>query len=121
MTKWLYDLQQCPAQSCRKGWIQLTGPLLATFYQCLCSFQERLDPIDWATYEPYVWANEAAIRPRTAVLYGLLTRLGQQGMEPVSRGAPPGEANVMAVAKQVPAAITSTLSRYRTLHALSSS
>ena len=38
-----------------------------------------------------------------AVLYGLLTRLGQQAMEPVSRGAPPGEANVMAVAKQVPA------------------
>ncbi len=63
--------------------------------------QERLDPIDWATYEPYVWANEAALRPRTAVLYGLLTRLGQQGMQPVSRGAPPGEANVMAVAKQV--------------------
>ena len=63
--------------------------------------QERLDPIDWATYEPYVWANEAVLRPRTAVLYGLLTRLGQQGMEPVSRGAPPGEANVMAVAKQV--------------------
>lgn len=41
------------------------------------------------------------MRPRMAVLYGLLTRLGHQGMEPVSRGAPPGEANVMAVAKQV--------------------
>lgn len=66
------------------------------------SLQERLDPIDWATYEPYVWANEAALRPRTAVLYGLLTRLGQQAMAPVARGAPPGEANVMAVAKQVP-------------------
>ena len=66
------------------------------------SLQERLDPIDWATYEPYVWANEAALRPRTAVLYGLLTRLGQQVMAPVARGAPPGEANVMAVAKQVP-------------------
>jgi hypothetical protein len=66
------------------------------------SLQERLDPIDWATYEPYVWANEAALRPRTSVLYGLLTRLGQQGMDPIARGAPPGEANVMAVAKQVP-------------------
>ena len=65
------------------------------------SLQERLDPIDWATYEPYVWANEAVLRPRTSVLYGLLTRLGQQGMAPVARGAPPGEANVMAVAKQV--------------------
>ena len=43
------------------------------------------------------------MRPRMAVLYGLLTRLGQKGMEPVSRGAPPGEANVMAVAKQVQA------------------
>ena len=69
---------------------------------CDTAVQERLDPIDWATYEPYVWANEAAVRPRMAVLFGLLTRLGQQGMEPVSRGAPPGEANVMAVAKQVP-------------------
>ena len=65
------------------------------------TLQERLDPIDWATYEPFVWAYEAALRPRTAVLYGLLTRLGLQGMQPVSRGAPPGEANVIAVAKQV--------------------
>ena len=37
--------------------------------------QERLDPIDWATYEPYLWANEAAFCRRSAVLFGALTRL----------------------------------------------
>ena len=37
--------------------------------------QERLDPIDWATYEPYLWANETAFCRRSAVLFGALTRL----------------------------------------------
>ena len=36
------------------------------------SLQARLDPIDWATYEPYLWANEAAQYGRCAVLLGSL-------------------------------------------------
>lgn len=69
--------------------------------------QERLDPIDWATYEPYLWANEAALRPRTAILFGPITRLARSdGTSSASappalgRGAPAGEANVMAAAPQ---------------------
>ena len=72
--------------------------------------QERLDPIDWATYEPYLWANEAAVRPRTAVLYGPIARLaraegyGSGSAAPAlgRGGAPAGEANVMAAATQAP-------------------
>jgi hypothetical protein len=52
--------------------------------------QERLDPIDWATYEPHLWANEAAVRPRTAVLFGSLTRLVQTVPQSVGRAAPSG-------------------------------
>ncbi len=37
--------------------------------------QARLDPIDWATYEPYLWANEAATYGRCAVLLGSLMQL----------------------------------------------
>ncbi|CAL8464776.1 g4311 [Coccomyxa elongata] len=77
------------------------------------SLQERLDPIDWATYEPYLWANEASMRPRTAVLYGLIARLARaEGYGSGSAtaaapalgrgGAPAGEANVMAAAPQAP-------------------
>ena len=71
--------------------------------------QERLDPIDWATYEPYLWANEAAQQPRTAVLFGALTRLNSArpsaGKPPSAArapGGPPGEANVMALGPPAP-------------------
>ena len=71
--------------------------------------QERLDPIDWATYEPYLWANEAAQQPRTAVLFGALTRLSGArpsigAAPPAARapGGPPGEANVMALGPPAP-------------------
>ena len=40
-----------------------------------CAWQARLDPIDWATYEPYLWANEAATYGRCAVLLGSLMQL----------------------------------------------
>lgn len=82
--------------------------------ECFLSLvQERLDPIDWATYEPYLWANEAAMRPRTAVLYGPIARLaraegyGSGSMTAAAPalgrgGAPAGEANVMAAAPQAP-------------------
>lgn len=37
--------------------------------------QDRLDPIDWATYEPHLWANAAHFYQRTSTLLGLLTQL----------------------------------------------
>jgi len=51
--------------------------------------QERLDPIDWATYEPYLWANEAAFCRRSAVLFGALTRLSASPPQARPRPSPP--------------------------------
>lgn len=39
------------------------------------SLQERLDPIDWATYEAYLWRNEATCYHRCSVLFGALFQL----------------------------------------------
>ena len=36
---------------------------------------ERLDPIDWATYEPYLWGNAARCYQRSAVLLGSLVQV----------------------------------------------
>ena len=46
----------------------------------------RLDPIDWATYEPYLWQNVATFCHRTATLFGSLTLLNKRpsGVRPVS-------------------------------------
>ena len=38
----------------------------------------RLDPIDWATYEPYLWQNVATFGHRTASLFGSLTLLNKR-------------------------------------------
>ena len=36
------------------------------------ALQEQLDPIDWATYEPHLWANVARFSQRAATLFGSL-------------------------------------------------
>ena len=32
----------------------------------------QLDPIDWATYEPYLWGNEATFYQRAGTLFGII-------------------------------------------------
>jgi len=39
---------------------------------------EELDPIDWATYESFLWRNERRAYHRCAVLLGLFTQLHRQ-------------------------------------------
>ena len=99
--------------SCRKRITFEVGKLTTRGFPCMTTrvpvprAQERLDPIDWATYEPYLWANEAAQQPRTAVLFGALTRLSGARPSATSAaarapGGPPGEANVMALGPPAP-------------------
>ena len=40
-----------------------------------CRPQDRLDPIDWATYEPYFWGNVQRHMQRTSILFGTLMQL----------------------------------------------
>lgn len=44
--------------------------------------QDRLDPIDWATYEPYFWSNAQRYAARVSVLFGSLMQLQRAGAEP---------------------------------------
>lgn len=58
-------------------------PGKASLTPSACSLcKDRLDPIDWATYEPYLWVKEAAYYQRCAVLVGSLSHL-----HPVHTGA----------------------------------
>ncbi|KAK9138998.1 hypothetical protein Sjap_009592 [Stephania japonica] len=45
------------------------------FMDLINSLSQRLDPIDWATYEPYLWENEKQAYLRHAVLYGFFIQL----------------------------------------------
>ena len=56
------------------------------FQSLEASLSSQLDPIDWATYEPYLWANEATYYQRAATLFGALLqtqRLHTQVMIPI--------------------------------------
>jgi hypothetical protein len=47
----------------------------------------RLDPIDWATYEPYLWSNTQKYYQRVAVLLGTLIQLHRVHPEAAGRWA----------------------------------
>lgn len=42
------------------------------FQSLEASLSSQLDPIDWATYEPYLWSNEATYYQRASTLFGAL-------------------------------------------------
>ncbi|KAJ0963141.1 hypothetical protein J5N97_028263 [Dioscorea zingiberensis] len=46
---------------------------------------QRLDPIDWAIYEPYLWENEKQSYKRYAVLFGFLVQLNRLYTETVQK------------------------------------
>ncbi|XP_042424582.1 conserved oligomeric Golgi complex subunit 1-like [Zingiber officinale] len=48
-----------------------------TISKLINSFSQRLDPIDWATYEPYLWENEKQSYKRYSVLFGFLVQLNR--------------------------------------------
>ncbi|KAJ8506581.1 hypothetical protein OPV22_007467 [Ensete ventricosum] len=49
------------------------------------SFSLRLDPIDWATYESYLWKNEQQSYKRYAVLFGFLVQLNRMYTDTVQK------------------------------------
>lgn len=64
--------------------------------------QDRLDPIDWATYEPYLWVNEARYYQRGAVLLGALVQLNRVHSGAPGRMAANAETNTLNTAPPVP-------------------
>ncbi|WOK99393.1 conserved oligomeric Golgi complex subunit 1 [Canna indica] len=50
---------------------------METVKRLINSFSQRMDPIDWATYEPYLWENEKQSYKRYSVLFGFLVQLNR--------------------------------------------
>eukprot|EP00798_Chlamydomonas_sp_ICE-L_P025620 gene25620-11274_t len=49
--------------------------------------QDRLDPIDWATYEPYLWTAVQHYYQRTSILFGSLIQLQRAHPENVGKAS----------------------------------
>ncbi|OUZ99293.1 hypothetical protein BVC80_717g12 [Macleaya cordata] len=59
------------------------------------SLSQRLDPIDWATYEPYLWENEKQAYLRHAVLFGFFVQLNRMHTDGVRKLPSNTESNIM--------------------------
>ncbi|KAJ8753040.1 hypothetical protein K2173_011808 [Erythroxylum novogranatense] len=58
-------------------------------------FKQRLDPIDWLTYEPYLWENERQSYLRHAVLFGFFVQLNRMYTDTMQKLPNNPESNVM--------------------------
>ncbi|KAM7530227.1 hypothetical protein LguiB_033637 [Lonicera macranthoides] len=58
-------------------------------------FSRRLDPIDWLTYEPYLWENERQSYLRHAVLFGFFVQLYRMYTDTVQKLPTNSESNIM--------------------------
>ncbi|KAG8376763.1 hypothetical protein BUALT_Bualt09G0097600 [Buddleja alternifolia] len=56
---------------------------------------QKLDPIDWLTYEPYLWENERQAYLRHAVLFGFFVQLNRTHMDTVQKLPANSESNMM--------------------------
>ncbi|XP_065876483.1 conserved oligomeric Golgi complex subunit 1 [Euphorbia lathyris] len=58
-------------------------------------FSQKLDPIDWLTYEPYLWENEKQSYLRHAVLFGVFMQLNRMYTDTVQKLPSNPESNIM--------------------------
>lgn len=72
---------------------------VAALIQSLC---QKLDPIDWATYEPYLWENERQAYQRTAVLFGFLVQLNRMYTDTVQKLPTNTDTNTLKMHASVP-------------------
>ncbi|KAJ3696099.1 hypothetical protein LUZ60_001476 [Juncus effusus] len=54
-----------------------SSPVIIPVTNLISKFSARLDPIDWATYEPYLWENEKQSYMSYVVLFGFLVQLNR--------------------------------------------
>ncbi|KAJ6891830.1 oligomeric Golgi complex subunit 1-like [Populus alba x Populus x berolinensis] len=58
-------------------------------------FSQGLDPIDWLTYEPYLWENERQSYLRHAVLFGFFVQLNRMYTDTMQKLPSNPESNIM--------------------------
>ncbi|KAF7811547.1 Conserved oligomeric Golgi complex subunit 1 [Senna tora] len=63
--------------------------------QLLKHLSQRLDPIDWLTYEPYLWENERQSYLRHAVLFGFFVQLNRMYTDTVQKLHTNSESNIL--------------------------
>ncbi|KAK7268437.1 hypothetical protein RIF29_21135 [Crotalaria pallida] len=56
---------------------------------------QRLDPIDWLTFEPYLWENEKQSYLRHAVLFGFFVQLNRMYTDTVQKLPTNSESNIL--------------------------
>ncbi|CAN6872827.1 unnamed protein product [Brassica oleracea] len=56
---------------------------------------QKLDPIDWLTYEPYLWENEKQSYLRHAVLFGFFVQLNRMYTDTAQKLPTNSESNIM--------------------------
>ncbi|KAG7555461.1 hypothetical protein ISN44_As11g015990 [Arabidopsis suecica] len=56
---------------------------------------QKLDPIDWLTYEPYLWENEKQSYLRHAVLFGFFVQLNRMYTDTAQKLSTNSESNIM--------------------------
>ncbi|XP_055828827.1 conserved oligomeric Golgi complex subunit 1 [Solanum dulcamara] len=61
----------------------------------ISSFAQGLDPIDWLTYEPYLWENERQSYLRHAVLLGFFVQLNRMYTDTAQKLPTNSESNIM--------------------------
>ncbi|KAG8055206.1 hypothetical protein GUJ93_ZPchr0001g29283 [Zizania palustris] len=59
----------------KQSQLQADSATIEPINKLINKFSQRLDPIDWATYEPYLWENEKQSYKRYIVLFGFLVQL----------------------------------------------
>ncbi|KAL5704459.1 hypothetical protein ACHQM5_022887 [Ranunculus cassubicifolius] len=59
------------------------------------SLKQRLDPIDWATYEPFLWENGKQAYLRHAVLFGFFVQLNRMHINTTQKLPSNAESNSM--------------------------
>ncbi|ONK64678.1 uncharacterized protein A4U43_C07F28700 [Asparagus officinalis] len=78
------DLNNIPKPSVRRRQLQESAskdPVIGLIRR----LSQRLDPIDWATYEPYLWENEKQSYKRYAVMFGFLVQLNRMYTDTVQK------------------------------------
>ncbi|XP_058072426.1 conserved oligomeric Golgi complex subunit 1 [Magnolia sinica] len=90
------------------------------------TLSQKLDPIDWATYEPYLWENEKQSYNRYAVLFGFLVQLNRMYTDAVQKLPTNTESNILRCStvprfKYLPISAPALSSRGASTSALSTS
>ncbi|CAL9751428.1 unnamed protein product [Musa acuminata subsp. burmannicoides] len=74
-----------PSLRWKHPYVQSDSANVEAVTRLINSFSLRLDPIDWATYESYLWKNEQQSYKRYAVLFGFLVQLNRMYTDTIQK------------------------------------